>query len=128
MKFLAPAVTTILLLASGSAALACKCAVSSREAAARQSQFVFDGRVLRVRTDNEAHYAIIEMLRPIKGAIPGTLEVATPQSSASCGYDFRKGQLLTVGVNLREQQFWANSCVMQVLNPGNPESRKRDGK
>ena len=103
---------------SASAAEACKCAASTREKAIAATPLVFEARVLRVREEDGQRYADVEMVSPVKGAVPRAMEVATPVSSAACGYNFRKDERLTVGVTLIEGQYRATSCVMLGLNGG----------
>jgi hypothetical protein len=105
-------------LLAPSAALACKCSATPRAAMIEKTPYVFQGRVLRVRDDETTRYADIEMVRPVKGEIPRVMEVATPRSTAACGYPFQKGQVLVVGVSLREAQYHANNCTMLSLNGG----------
>jgi hypothetical protein len=82
-----------------------------------QTPIVFEGRVMRVRRERDSVYADIEMSRVLKGSVPRMVEVGTPASSAACGYAFKAGDRLTVGVRLAQQMFTTNVCTMGPLNP-----------
>jgi hypothetical protein len=117
------------------AALACKCALVSRDEAIAAASVVFDGEVLRVERDGEDKHEVITLRvrRAIKGLSPRaayrldaalrrrpekTVTVITPVSSAACGWDFRQGpQRLTVGAE-RDKfgTLVATRCTMMNLN------------
>jgi hypothetical protein len=105
------------LAGAGHPALACSCAKLTFTQAMAQTPIVFEGRVMRVRRERDSVYADIEMSRVLKGSVPRIVEVGTPTSSAACGYVFKAGERLTVGVRLAQQMFTTSICTMGPLNP-----------
>jgi len=130
---------TILLAMLGAliapAALACKCALVSRDDAIAVTPVVFDGEVLRVEDDGDGQHEVVTLRvhRAIKGLSPRaayrldaalrrrpekTVTVVSRVSSAACGWDFRAGpQRLTVGAD-RDKfgTLVATRCTMMNLN------------
>lgn len=104
------------VFAFGAPAQACKCGNFSRTAAIEAADVAFEGRVLSVRTEGRRRYADVEMIRPLKGAVPRRIEVGTNVSSAACGYPFKAGQRLSFAANFREQQFSTGMCLMMPMN------------
>ena len=102
--------------AAGGEALACSCRPMSRQQAIDATAIVFEGRVLRVRQEGQRLYADIETSRILKGNLPRVVEVGTAAHSAACGYAFKPGQSLTVGVSLSQRMYSTNSCLMFSLN------------
>lgn len=99
-----------------SPALACRCENLTRAQAIARADLVFEGRVLRVRTERDSVYADIETLRPLKGSVPRRIEVGSRRSAAACGVIFKQGQRSVFAVSFAEQQFTANSCLMNAVN------------
>jgi hypothetical protein len=117
------------------AALACKCALVSRDEAIAAAAVVFDGEVLRVERDGEDKNDVVTLrvTRAIKGVSPRvayrldaalrrrpekSVTVITRASAAACGWDFRQGpQRLTVGAERDKLgTLVATRCTMMNLN------------
>ncbi len=61
-------------------------------------------KVLAVRTslDREKQWTQLEVLEPLRGALPAKVGVLSKPDAASCGYGFAKGDIFIVGLVRRE--------------------------
>lgn len=111
--------TAAVLLASVSPALACKCALVPRDRTIISTPLVFQGRVLKVETQDDTQITTLMVVRNVKGMSKGeTVKVKSSTKSASCGYDFREGkQTLLVG-SFRDDDgdMIVRRCTMYNLN------------
>jgi hypothetical protein len=101
------------------AALACKCAVTSREDTIAAAPVVFEGRVLSIKTSGGEQVTTLRVVRAIKGASEGqTITVNSRTSSASCGWDFREsGETpLVGGTRTGQGRLQVRRCTMYNLN------------
>jgi hypothetical protein len=100
-------------------ALACKCAVTSREAATASAEVVFEGRVTNIKTSGRSQVTTLSVVRAIKGATQGeTITVSSRTSSATCGWDFRESAstLLVGGERAGKARLNVRRCTMYNLN------------
>ena len=109
-------ITSIAALVVTLPAHACSCARSSQAQAIKSSDVVFQGRVVDVRREKGKLFATLTVVRPIKGNVRTNVEVGTRAQSASCGYPFRRGQVLIVGARFSQRQYTTNMCLMFSLN------------
>jgi hypothetical protein len=108
-----------ILLAATGIASACKCASSSREEGIAANPVVFEGRVLRVKTNGTSQATTMKVVRAIKGvANGGTVTVRSGTQSASCGYDFRtvSGTITVGGERAEGGAISVRRCAMVNLN------------
>lgn len=110
------AAVAALTLIAAAPALACSCKPMSREQMMAQVPFVFEGKVLRAYSEGGETFTEFEVVRPLKGAVPTRVEVASRRSPAACGVSFTPGERLTVGATFKEHQFHTNSCIIFSLN------------
>jgi len=105
------------LIGSADAALACKCAVTSRTAATSSAAVVFQGQVVNVATNGGSQVTTMRVTRAIKGVANGvTVKVRSRTSSAACGYDFRGKGSVTVGGDRSGGAISVRRCTMYNLN------------
>lgn len=88
----------------------------SQKQAIAASDVVFQGRVQNVYRDGNRLFASIIVIRPVKGNVRTQVEVGTNASSAACGYNFRKGQVVMVGASFAQNQYSTQACLMLPLN------------
>ena len=107
----------VALIGSANAALACKCAVTSREAAMSAAAVVFQGQVVNVATSGGSQVTTMRVTRAIKGVSSGaTVKVRSRTASAACGYDFRGKRSVLVGGERAGGAISARRCTMYNLN------------
>jgi hypothetical protein len=108
----------IALIGSADAALACKCAVTSRAAAMSSAPVVFEGRVLNIASSGSGQVTRLTVVRAIKGVASGaTVTVRSITSRGRCGWDFRTaGKTLLVGGQRAGGALSVSRCTMYNLN------------
>ena len=101
-------------MATADMALACKCAVTSREAAMSSAAVVFQGRVVKVA----GSVTTLTVLRAIKGVSNGaTVTVRSTAARGRCGWDFRPaGKTLLVGGERAGGGLSVSRCTIYNLN------------
>ena len=107
------------LLLAADPAIACKCAVVSREQTIAATPLVFEGRILSIETKGKAQLTTVTATNPIKGVSKGvTLKVTSGTQSAACGYDFREApKTLTIGgEKVGRNMISVRRCTMYNLN------------
>ena len=112
--------TAMTCLAATGPAFACKCAVTSQDAAIRSAPVVFEGRVRDIATEGRAQVTTFAVVRPIKGVANGEIiKVRSQTQSAVCGYDFRSAEktLLVGGERAGHGVISVRRCTMYNLNP-----------
>ena len=116
MRFDAPLAGLLALFLASIPAHACSCRPMSQKQAIAASDVVFQGRVLSVYRDGNRLFATLSVMRPVKGKLRTQVEVGTNASSAACGYNFRKGQVVMVGAHFSQNQYSTQACLMLSLN------------
>lgn len=110
-------IAAVALVCIAGPALACKCALTSRDEAIASSSYVFEGRVANIETDGTTQVTTMTVAKMIKGPLRGVIKVKSNTESASCGYDFREAdKLLTVGAERSDDGFTVRRCTMYNLN------------
>jgi hypothetical protein len=111
----------MICLTTAGPAFACKCAVTSQDAAIRSAPVVFEGRVRDIRTEGRSQLTTLAVVRPIKGVTAGEtiVKVLSHTESAACGHDFRhvKKTLLVGGERAGRGVISVRRCTMYNLNP-----------
>ncbi len=101
-------------------AAACSCRQGTVESAIAATAIVFDGEIVDIRTADGSMQQVttVKVLRPIKGDVGGTIEIATHTMSASCGYDFRgqERQLIVGAYPGKSGGLATDLCTMFLLN------------
>ena len=109
---------SIVSLATADAALACKCAVTSRAAAMSSASAVFQGRVMNVANNGSSQVTTMTVTRAIKGVANGaTIKVQSITTRGRCGYDFcGKSTGLVGGDRAGSGAVSVSRCTMYNLN------------
>jgi hypothetical protein len=109
---------SIAMLATADAALACKCAVTSRAAAMSSAPVVFQGRVVNIANSGSSQVTTMTVTRAIKGVANGaTIRVQSNTTRGRCGYDFRgKSSVLVGGDRAGSGAVSVSRCTMYSLN------------
>lgn len=115
-KILAAGALAVWISTQSGGALACACNFT-RAYALGQADIAFVGGVISMRTQGDELFAVVEAGRALKGAAPKNLVVSTSRHLAMCGWRFSVGDQLTFSVQLRENVYSTNSCLMGALNP-----------
>jgi len=111
--------TMIALLAAAGPALACKCAVISRDQTIASAPVVFEGRVVNIETQGTAQlttFAVVRAIKGLKGRARVTVKSQT--TAAACGYDFRTApkDLRVGGEAAADGSLSVRRCTMYNLN------------
>jgi hypothetical protein len=105
------------VLALGSPAHACKCALQSVDQAQAQADAIFEGRVTKIEdvpgaagadADKRVTFALVRVWKDLERE--ETVALITRSSSASCGYAFEAGQSYLVYASRSEQGLSAGAC------------------
>ena len=117
-QWLRRAAVAAMLLAGPGGALACQCPWASRAIAAHETSYIFRGRVLDVAERGGESIASVRVLSRVKGDVPAELEISTSLAPMNCGYLFRRGETLMIGVERADGVFYSGiGCAIRWLNP-----------
>lgn len=62
--------------------------------------------------------ASVQVLSRVKGAVPAALEISTSLAPMNCGFLFRGGETLMIGVERANGVFYSGiGCAIAWLNP-----------
>lgn len=112
---------TSLLVLNTNAANACSCLITTPEQSFKNANAVFAGKVINVVQPNgrgggapspsmNGVKVIFEVSKVWKGTPTQQLVITTPDSSASCGYNFQKGQNYLVYASTQDNQLQTGLC------------------